>query len=284
MPDLTDPAVRNAFVAAGAMGVACAVLSVVVVARRWGFLGESISHSGFGGAGTAWMLAVIFPSLFHNEQLPFLMVIVFCFIAAGVIGWLSSQKRVSSDSAIGIFLVASLAWGFVGQNVYTAHYHVSPFGFDNLLFGQMGSIGNAYAVGSVMVAAAVVTLTGLLNKEILAYCFDPLLARTSGVRTTFVHYLLMALLALTIVIGIRVVGSVLVTALLILPAASANLLSRRIERVVPISIIVSLCGAWGGLWVSATWRWLPAGSGIVLVMVLLFCLSLLVSRFGRKIA
>jgi len=281
MPDFTDPALRNAFIAAGAMAVACAVLSVVVVARRWGFLGEGISHSGFGGAGTAWMLAVAFPSLFHNDQLPFLMVIVFCFLAAGVIGWLSSGQRVSSDSAIGIFLVASLAWGFVGQNIYTAHYHVSPFGFDNLLFGQMRSIDNAYAIGSVMVAVAVVSLAGLMSKEVLAYCFDPLLARTSGVRTTFIHYLLMALLALTIVIGIRVVGSVLVTALLILPAASANLLSRRIERVVPLSIAISLAGAWGGLLVSSVWRWLPAGSAIVLTMVLLFCAALLTSRLGR---
>src|SRR5688572_11023468 len=180
MPELFDEAFRNAFLAAGAIAVACAILSVFVVARRWAFMGEGISHSGFGGAGTAWMLAVAFPQLFNNEHVPFVFVVLFCVIAALTIGWLSSGTRVTSDSAIGIFLVASLAWGFIGQQVYVAKYHQAPYGFDNLLFGQMKTIGTAYTIGSVAVASAVVVTTWLMGKELIAYCFHPLLARTSG--------------------------------------------------------------------------------------------------------
>ncbi len=278
MPDFLDPAFRNALLAATAMAVACAVLSVFVVARRWAFMGEGISHSGFGGAGTAWMLAVAFPSVFQGEQMPFIFVVGFCFIAALTIGWLSSGSRVTSDTAIGIFLVASLAWGFIGQHIYVTKFGVWPVGFENLLFGQMKSIDTPYALASVAISASVVMAAWLAGKELIAYCFDPLLARTSGVRTTFVHYLLMMLLATVIVIGTRVVGSVLVTALLVLPAATANLLSRRLDRVVLLSVVVALVGAWGGLLANAEWRALPTGSMIVLVMLVLFVAALVWSK------
>jgi ABC-type Mn2+/Zn2+ transport system permease subunit len=278
MPHLTDPAVLNAFIAAGAMSVACAVLSVFVVARRWAFLGEGISHSGFGGAGTAWLLAAAWPATFDGPLAPYLFVFAFCFIAAIGIGWLAGSGRVTSDTAIGIFLVASLAWGFVGQHVYTQKFHQTPHGFDNLLFGQMKAIGTTYAIASVAVAAAVIGCTWALSKELIAYCFDPLLARTSGVRTQLVHYLLMLLMALTIVIGIRVVGSVLVTALLVIPAASANLITKRLFAVMTTSVSIGLAGAWVGLWINSLWPVLPAGSTIVLTMVLLFLVALGVSK------
>ena len=279
---MPDPSTINAFVAAGAMAIACAVLSVFVVARRWAFLGEGISHSGFGGAGTAWMLAVVFPSLAANASLPYLFVTLFCFGAAVGIGWLAAGDKVAGDTAIGIFLVASLAWGFIGQHLYVAKYGVSPAGFDNLLFGQMRAIGRVYTVSAVAVALAVVATAVLLGKELLAYCVDPLLARTSGVRTTFVHYLLMLLLAVVIVTGIRVVGSVLVTALLVLPAATANLLGRRLTTVFGLSVAVALAGAWGGLLLSAgRLSAVPAGSAVVLVMFGEFLIAMLAARVRR---
>ncbi|MBC7783829.1 MAG: metal ABC transporter permease [Burkholderiales bacterium] len=282
MSIFTDEAVRNAFLAAGAMAVACAILSVFVVARRWAFMGEGISHAGFGGAGTAWMLAVAFPGTFSDPRYPYLFVFIFCFIAAIGIGWLVQSQRVTNDAAIGIFLVASLAWGFVGQHIYVHRYHTDPAGFENLLWGQMKSITTAYAMWSVIAAVAVAGITWAMSKELIAYCFDPLLARTSGVRTTLVHYLLMLMLAMTIVIGSRVVGSVLVTALLVLPAATGNLLTRRLNRALAIGIAVSLVGAWGGLLISSVWRALPAGSTIVLLMVAEFAAALVVSRFAPR--
>ncbi len=246
-------------------------------------MGEGISHSGFGGAGTAWMLAVAFPNTFNDPFVPYLFVLLFCFMAAIGIGWLSNTGKVTSDAAIGIFLVTSLAWGFIGQHIYTSHFHHEPSGFSNLLFGQMQAVTSLYAILSCLVALIVAGLSYSLSKELIAYCFDPLLARTSGVRTTFIHYLLMAMMALAIVIGIRVVGSVLVTALLVLPAATANLLSKRLGAVIGMSILIALLGAWGGLLVSETWRQLPAGSCIVLVMVAEFLAAFVASKIRSTI-
>ncbi len=282
MPDFSDESIRNAFLAAGALAVSCSLLSVFVVARRWAFMGEGISHSGFGGAGTCWLLATLFPGWFQGESTPYFFVFVFCFLTAIGIGWLVKSQRVTSDAAIGIFLVASLAWGFVGQHVYFHHYGKQPVGFDTLLWGQLKSIGNAYTISAVISAVVVAGLVWALFKEIIAYCFDPLLARTSGVKTTFIHYLLMLMLAMTIVVGSRIVGSVLVTALLVLPATTGNLISKRLSRSYLVGLIVSLVGVWGGLLISSKYRALPEGSTMVLVMVLEFAGALIWSRIAAR--
>src|SRR5882757_9498325 len=96
-----------AFAATAAMAVACAVLSVFVVARRWAFIGEGISHSGLGGAGLAWLLMLAVPSLAQQHWVPFAAVVIFCLGTAIAIGYLSHGNRVTGDAAIGIFLVAS---------------------------------------------------------------------------------------------------------------------------------------------------------------------------------
>lgn len=170
-------------------------------------------------------------------------------------------------------MVAALAWGFIAQQIYAHVRHGTPAWFDDLLFGQMRAPSTAAAVACIAVAVAVVVTVALLRKEILAYCFDPLTARTSGVREGFIHYLLMVLLALLIVIGVRVAGSVLVTALLVLPGATALLVARRLQSVVGISVISGLIGAIGGLAVNGQWRFLPVGPAIVLILVAEFAIA-----------
>jgi ABC-type Mn2+/Zn2+ transport system permease subunit len=113
-----------------------------------------------------------------------------------------------------------------------------------------------------------------LFKEILYYAFDPQMAQVSGVRVGMIHYLLMLLLAMTIVVGMRIAGNVLVTALLVLPGATALLLSRRLKVVMGISIGVGLIGSVGGLVVNhALWPFLPSGPAIVLVLFVEFVVA-----------
>ena len=275
---LIDPIHRNALFTASALAVACAVLSIIVVLRRWAFIGEGIGHSGFGGAGTAWLLALAFPAL-DQPWIPYSAVVVFCMFTALGVGYLSRGNRVNADTAIGIFLVASLAWGFAASNVYLQVRHAAPVGFDTFFFGQMKALSARYTVSSVMICLAVLLCTILLWKEIIAYSFDPLMAETSGVRAGFVHYLLMLLLALLIVIGVRVVGGVLVTALLVLPGATALAVARRrMKLVLLISVSVALVGAIGGLALSATWTYIPAGPAIVLVMFVEFVIAYVIGR------
>jgi ABC-type Mn2+/Zn2+ transport system permease subunit len=275
---LTDPNLRAALLTAAALATACSVLSIPVVLRRWAFIGEGIGHSAFGGAGVAWVLALVFPSL-ENEWAPYAFVVAFCLLTALAIGALSRDERLPADTAIGIFLVASLAWGFVAQQIYAHHRHgATPAWFDDLLFGQMRHVTTRSSLAAAALCAGVVLTVAMLAKEIAAYCFDPLTARTSGVRADFIHYLLMLLIAVVIVLGVRIAGSVLVTALLVLPGATALLLSRRLALVVAISVTSSLLAAIAGLFINARWPYLPVGPAIVLTLITEFAIAYTLSR------
>jgi ABC-type Mn2+/Zn2+ transport system permease subunit len=271
-----DTPFTNALLASSALASACAVLSVFVVLRRWAFIGEGIGHSGLGGAGTAWVLALLFPGL-DSPGVTYAFVVLFCLLTALAIGGVARSRRVNADAAIGIFLVASLAWGFLAQQVYFQQRRVNPYDFNTYLFGQIRGFGAEFALASIMVSAAVLLTVAVLWPQIVAYCFDPLLAQTSGVRAALVHYLLMLLLGLVIVIGVRVAGSVLITALLVLPGTTALALLRRMRGVVACAVCVALVGAVGGLLVNARWSFIPVGPSIVLILFGQFVLAYAVS-------
>ncbi len=265
------------------MAIACAALSVFVVTRRWAFIGEGISHSGFGGAGTAWVLALFVPAL-DQAWLPYAGVIVFCLLTALGIGYLSRGKGVNSDAAIGIFMVASLAWGILAQQIYRGKRHVDPIGWDVFLFGRMSDITPQFAVAATLVCLAVVVVVILLGKEILAYCFDPAMAEASGVAVGFIHYLLMVLVSLTIVVGVRVTGNVLITALLILPGTTSLLLSQRLKNAIFGAICAALAGTLVGLWAASFWPALPTGPAIVLALFAQFLIVLAIAKVRGRAA
>jgi ABC-type Mn2+/Zn2+ transport system permease subunit len=275
---LTSPAVLTAL----AMAVACATLSVFVVSRRWAFIGEGISHSGFGGAGTAWLLALVVPAL-DRPWVPYCGVVLFSLVTAVAIGYLTRGRRIHSDTAIGIFMVASFAWGVIAQSVYYNHAnrHSAPPGWTTYLFGEMHGVTPLFALASVMACAAVVTMVVLLRKEIVYYCFDPAMAEASGVRAGAIHYLLMLLVAITIVIGAQVVGTVLVTALLVLPGATALSSARTLTATVATAVIVSMLGTASGVILNARWPFLPAGPAIVLSLFAVFLASYALPRARR---
>lgn len=280
MPSLPLPLLA----AAAALSIACATLSVFVVARRWAFIGEGIAHGGFGGAGTAWALALLVPALDRPELhwLPYCGVIVFCLASAVAIGAVTRRDHTGSDTAIGIFMVASVAWGFVAQSLYQARKSATPRGWETFLFGDLRAVGWPFALTAALLCAAVVAAVWLLGKEIVAYCYDPATAEASGVRAGFVHYLLILLVTLTIIVGSRVVGSVLVTALLVLPGATSLSVSRRLAPSVAGAIAVGLGGAVVGVMVSHSLGYVvPAGPAIVLVLFAAFVVALFLRRVRR---
>jgi manganese/iron transport system permease protein len=265
-------------IATSAIAIACAAMSVFVVARRWAFIGEGISHSGFGGAGAAWLLVLAIPSLGAVPWIPYVAVVVFCIATALAIGYISRGNHVAGDAAIGIFLVASLAFGFLAQQIYRHVRGVDPVEFESLLFGQINVIAPRVAIGAVIASIAVLATLAALGKEILSYTFDPLMAEACGVRAGFIHYLLMILIAMTIIVGMPVIGAPLVTALLVLPGVTATLLSRKLSAVVTLSIAIALVAAVIGVCVNMAWRFIPIGPAIVLILFGEFVLAYLGSR------
>ncbi|HTL31319.1 MAG TPA: metal ABC transporter permease [Tepidisphaeraceae bacterium] len=280
---LASANLTNMIVADLAMAIACALLSVFVVLRHWSLVGEGISHSGFGGAGTAWLLAAYFPS-FDNPALVYAAVVVFCLITAIAIGWLSRDQRVFPDAAVGIFIVASLAWGLLAQQIYQTERHASPADFGNLLFGQITQFSLGYTVAVVCVSGLIILTLWLLNKEIVSYTFDPMAARISGINATLIHYILVLLIAAVVIISVRVVGTVLATALLVLPGTTALLLSKNLRSVLIYSIATSVIAVVIGLLIYMRWPSLPLGPAIVLALVIEFTAVFVSTKLRKPLA
>jgi ABC-type Mn2+/Zn2+ transport system permease subunit len=273
---LTESHQFHTFVTATALGLACSVLSIVVVLRRWAFIGEGIAHGGFGGIGTAWLLSLLFPIL-RGDAPAYGVAVLFCFLMALAIGFFSRGQRVGGDAIIGIFLVASLAWGFVALSIFQHHDAITNANWERYLLGDIRLVTAWRTMFSVIFSIMILLITALLRKEIIAYCFDPLLAKVSGVRTDFIHYLLMILLALVVIVGMGIAGNLLIPAMLVLPGATALTLSTRLRNVVFLSAIVSLIGALGGLLLNLKWHYLPTGASMALVLFGQFLLAYLTS-------
>lgn len=256
----------NANVTAVALAIACAVLSVFVVSRRWAFIGEGISHSGFGGAGTVWAIAAVWSAVDRAAWAPYLGVVLFSLATAWAIAYFTRTGKINSDAVIGILLAASLAWGILAQQLYWQRVHRNPVGWDVFLFGRMAETSAPFAAAAAALCAGVVVSVALLGKELLAYCFDPVVAEASGVRVAFVHYLLLLMIALMIVVGVRIAGSLLVPAMLVLPGATALLFARHMRAVIAGSVSVALVATVMGIVVAHYWMFLPTGPVIVLTL------------------
>lgn len=279
----------RAMVTAGAVAVACGTLSVVIVLRRWALIGEAVAHAGFGGIGTAFLVALAVPAL-AGSGATYAIAITFCIVTALSIGYVTrprgaGEEPFGADSAIGIFLVASVAWGLISISIYNRHTGGAgdESSADRFLFGTLELASYQTMLAGCAVSAAVVLTVWALFKEILYYTFDPLMAEVSGVRVRVVHGVLMLLMALVIVIGMRVAGNVLVTALLILPGATALLLSRRLPVVMGIAIVAATVGALAGVALNHyAWPFLPSGPVMVLAMFVEFIAAYGISRLRRK--
>jgi ABC-type Mn2+/Zn2+ transport system permease subunit len=281
---MNGPFPTNPLLAAVPLSIACAVLSIFVVSRRWAFIGEGISHSGFGGAGMVWLLSLVFP-VFNEPWVLMPAVTLFCLTTAIAIALLTHRGRTDGDTAIGVFMVASLALGFLAREIYRSHTGHDPVGFDDLLFGQVGALSRTYAVSTAMLSAAVILGVVTFGKELVFYTVDPDTARAAGVRTGLIHYLLLLTVTLTIVLGIRIAGSVLMTALLVLPGATGLAATKSLRAAFAVSIAVAVIAAMAGVAAHARWGFVPVGPTVVLVLFAMFLASLavqLVPGFPRS--
>lgn len=261
-------------VSGAAIATLCSLLSVIVVLKRMAFIGEGLSHAGFGGIGTAVFLGMVG----WNQDL---LVLAFCVAMAAVIGVLTRRRHLEPDSAIGIVLVAAMAWGIfmsdLRRNVQGAAWYVHWFGpatappnLEDLLFGSLVSIGRPDMIMSVIVAIAVLAMLALFFKEIVFFCFDEEVSRVYGVRASLIHYLLLLALAITIVLTIRLAGFVLVSAMLVIPGSTALLLSKRIGPALLFSWLIGLVGTLAGILLSLELGDISSGACVVGMLCVLF--------------
>lgn len=281
---------QHALVAGLAIGVCCALLSVFVVHRRMAFIGEGITHAAFGGVGTALLLELAWP-WFGHPLWRYAVVAIFC-IAAGIfMGRIGRQRRIGEDAAIGIVLAIAMAIGVILIDVRTdwlqrqaaaglsrglaASYAPS---FHDILFGNILSVSRAETWAAVAVAAAVSGWVALTFRGLIFYTVDEEAATTFGVATGYLHYGLVTALALTIVVAMRLLGVILVSALLIMPGVVAGFWSRRIRGVMIAALVTTALGIIGGILLAMEIQVLSTGPVIVLALGTILLASWVVRR------
>lgn len=259
---------QRAVLAGAVVAILAGLLGVFLVLRQMSLLGDGLAHLSF--AGVAVGLAAGF--------YPVAVALVFAVAGAIAVHVLRERRVVQGDTAIGILLNAGLAVGIVVVSASRG------FGaaIDGILFGNILAIEDQDLRVVVAVGVALVVLLALFYKEFFAMTFSEEAARVTGLPVGLLNTLFMSLTAATIVVASRVVGVLLVSALLIVPAAAALQLARSFRVALLLSVTVSLASVLGGIVLSAANGWAPGGS-IALVAVAFFVLAVAGKRLRRPV-
>ncbi|MEV7693556.1 metal ABC transporter permease [Microbacterium sp. NPDC089189] len=263
----------RALAATSIAAIVCAILSCWLVLVGWSLMGDAVSHAVLPGV----VLAYVFGAPFALGAL------VFGFLAVALIGLIRGTSRVKEDAAIGIVFTTLFALGLVLISITPSQTDLNHIIFGNVL-GV--STGDLVQIG-ILAAIAFAVLT-VKRRDLTLYAFDPTHAFAIGLSPRVLGALLLGVLALTAVVALQVVGVILVVAMLIIPGATAHLLTDRFGRMLLIAPVMSVVSSVVGLYLS---YWVDASPGglVVLVQGAVFALVYLAGptrgvlwRLGRR--
>ncbi len=258
----------NALLAAVLTSITCGITGTYIVSKRIVFISGGITHTSFGGIGLGYFLGIN----------PIFGAAVFSILSVLGIEFMSKKSEVREDSAIAIM------WSF-GMAVGIIFIYITPGYAPNLmtyLFGSILTISRLelFMISSLTVVVSLVFI--LFYKIILFISFDNEFSKTRNIPTSFMNYLLMSLVALTIVFSIKVAGIILVMSLLTIPQATANLFVNDMKKIIFYSILLGMAGSMGGMIISYYFN-IPSGATIIFLLVLLFIILRTVKLIRQKL-
>ena len=253
---------QRGLAAAVMIAIVCAVIGAFVVMQELAFIGDALAHASFPGVVIAFLLK--FPLELGGA-------IVGILTALGI-GVLTRRGKLSQDTAIGVLFAGTFALGIALLST-VKNYTKDLFG---LLLGDVLAIQASDLIVIAVMGALMLAIVFAIYKELVLVTFDPVQAEVIGLPVGWLHELLLALMAVTIVISIQTVGIVLVVAMLVTPAATATLLVRRFPLVMLVGALQGIVGAVAGLYLSFYLN-IASGATIVLVLTSMFVLALIFS-------
>jgi zinc transport system permease protein len=263
---LEYPFMQRALIAGLMVAFLASYYGVFVVQRGLSFLGNGLAHATFGGVALGLLL----------DREPLVVAVPFTIFISIAITWVRQKTTLASDTVIGIFFAISMASGIIFlamQEDYTA----DAFSY---LFGSILAITQIDLWVTGLVVLMALMAQPLWGRWAYA-TFDRELAMADRVPVKFDDYLLSMLMAVTIVVSVKVVGIVLISAFLVIPAAAARLLAHRFYTMTWLSILIGLTSTLVGLW-GSYWLDVPSGATIVLIQAGIFlCCFLVASLLGR---
>lgn len=223
----------NGVVVATVAGALCGLLGVFVVLRGMSYIGHGLSHAVFGGAAASAVM-----------QLNYFVGAGIWGVASGVIiGRIARRRLIGADAAIGVVTTASFALGLALLN----RFGQAKKSIEAVLFGSVLGVRTSDIVAVVFVAVFTIAVVVVLYRRLLFATFDPDVAQVSGVRVAWIEALLMMLLSLTILVTMRVIGTLLISALLVIPASVARMMTNSFAKMLWISPIIGAISGFVGM-------------------------------------
>jgi ABC-type Mn2+/Zn2+ transport system permease subunit len=266
----TEPFMQRALLAAALLGPLCALLGVFVTARRLAFFSDTISHGALTGIALGFWFGIAEPTW---------PMLVFSLASAAFILWLKEKTPLAMDTIMALILSGSVATGVI----ILARLQTSPGKLHQYLFGDILLIDSSdvWLAAAVTVAVGVWYFSQLSALALITAQED--MAHVCGIKVRFLNYAFVFVLAIVVALTIRLLGIILVTSLLVIPAAAARNLSCNLRQQVSFSVIAGFGGAVGGTLLAYQFS-VPCGAAIVMTSIGLFMLTLAVRLiFGARL-
>lgn len=248
------------------VGIVCGTVGSLIVLRGLSLMGDAMSHAVLPGVALSFLFGIPM----------FVGALITGMIASIFIGYITSSSKTKPDAAIGISFTAFLASGIIIIsliNTTTDLYHI--------LFGNLLAITNSAFLTTIVIGSIVLILIIIFYRPLMISTFDPTFSRMSGLNTTLLHYFVMLLLSLVTVASIQTVGIILVVELLITPASTAFLISKKLYSMMIIASLISVISSIVGLYYSYIYN-IPSGATIVLCTFVIYIITLFFTKFTNR--
>ncbi len=259
---------RNAFLAGILASIVCGVIGTFVVVNRIVFISGGIAHAAYGGVGLAFFFSVS----------PLWGILGFSLVISVIMAAISLGAKQRADTVIGVLWALGMALGVVLLDL-TPGYNVDLMSY---LFGSILTVPTSDLWLMLVLDGLVLLIVKYFYLDLAALSYDEEFAKIRGVPVKGLYFLLMALIALSVVMIVRVVGLILIIALLTIPPYIVETYSGSLLKMMLYSVILSIFFTTSGLWLSYTFN-LTSGASIILVAGVCFFVSLLLKKVKREI-
>lgn len=260
---------QNALITAVVIGTVSGTVGCFIILRGMSLMGDAISHAVLPGVAISYILGINF----------FIGAILFGLFASVIITFIKNNSVIKVDTAIGITFSSFLALGVILIGIANSSTDL----FHNL-FGNILAVQDIDKWITIGVSVVVLCVIALFFKELLLTSFDPVMAKAIGMKVNFYHYMLMVLLTLVAVTAMQSVGTILIVAMLITPAATAYLYANSLKTMIFLSSTLGAVSSLLGLFIGYTFN-IAVGSSIVLTAAIIFTISFIISpkqKFLRR--
>ena len=258
---LTYNFMGRAFIVAVLIGVVAGIIGAFVILRGLSLMGDAIGHAVLPGV-----------ALSHLTGIPHVVgAAVFGLLASMLIGFLGEKTELKKDTIMGAVFSSFFAFGIIMVSQIRTMTDLNSILFGNILSVQLADVWNM-----VFVAIGLVLFVVLLYKELLLTSFDETVAKVYGFKTSLIHYAFLFILTIIIVLSLQIVGAILIVAMIIIPAATAYLLTNRMHIMIFLSALFGVVSSIVGMFLSISFNY-PSGASIVVSCAVLFAIALLLA-------